>query len=59
MIGKAVRIDERLERASQSEPARVERLLQGGQEEPTKEPRRDAHREEEARATGDPPRPIG
>jgi hypothetical protein len=37
MIGKAVRIDERLECASQSELARVERLLQGGQEEPTKE----------------------
>lgn len=54
MRGKVPGIGEGVKRAGEPELAGVEGLLQRDQEASANEPRQDAHRQEEPRATDDP-----
>lgn len=54
----AAPVAERGERSVETQRARVVGKLEGLQKEATEEPRENPHRQEEARPTGDPSRPI-
>ena len=58
MMRKAVRIRQRLERGREPEVAVLTRVVSRGQEQPAEETRQHTDRQEEPRATGDPPAAI-
>ena len=54
MIGKALRVGQRLERPEETQLVGGERLEQGVEEEPAEQPRQHPDRQEEPGATGHP-----